>query len=206
MSSTTQGNQSAADDFDCDGYDDLAVGVSGEDVGELAGADGVNVLFGSATGLTGGGSQYFDHEAPGVAGSAEAEDHFGQALAGGDFSGNGKADLAIGVSDENVGVFADNGFVHVPYGTTRGLTTAGSQGFSEDSLPAPAAAGNSERFGLSLSTIDLDDDGLEDLVAAAPNDLHNGHLVGLVAVVPGRPPFADGFESGDASLWSATVP
>jgi hypothetical protein len=46
------GNSLAAGDFDDDGRTDLAVGVSGEKVGDLAGAGSVNVLFGlNADGL-----------------------------------------------------------------------------------------------------------------------------------------------------------
>ena len=196
----------AAGDFDGDGRDDLAVGVPGEDVGASADAGGVNILYGSAAGLGGDGSQYFDQDSPGVVGSVEASDHFGQALAAGDFSGNGRADLAIGAPDENVGIFADAGFVDVILGTPSGLTAHNSQGLAEDDLPAPGAGGDSDRFGLALTTLDLDGDGLADLVAAAPHDLFNGHPVGLVAVLPGRPMFADGFESGDSTAWSLTEP
>lgn len=196
----------AAADFDGDGYDDLAVGVPGEDVGALAEAGGVDILYGSAAGISGVGAQYFDQDTPEVINSVEAMDHFGQALAAGDFSGNGIADLAIGVPDENFGVFADAGIVNVLYGTPSGLTAHGSQGLSEDSLPAPAASADSDRFGLCLATIDLEGDGIRDLVAAAPHDLYNGYLVGLVAVVPGWPLFADGFEWGDTWRWSFTQP
>ncbi|KAB2968982.1 MAG: hypothetical protein F9K18_02030 [Thermoanaerobaculia bacterium] len=196
----------AAGDFDGDGFDDLAAGVPGEDVGALADAGGVNVLYGSAAGLTGAGSQYFDQDTPGVTGVAEALDHFGEALATGDFSGNGRADLAIGAPGENVGVFADAGTVNVFYGTGAGLSVVHNQGFTENELPPPAAPANSEFFGGALAAIDLDGDGLVDLAAAAPYDRFNGFPVGLVAVVPGRPLFVDGFESGDTARWSLTLP
>ncbi|KAB2964344.1 MAG: hypothetical protein F9K16_04545 [Thermoanaerobaculia bacterium] len=196
----------AAGDFDGDGYDDLAVGLPGEDVGVVADAGGVNVLYGSASGIAGDGAQYFDQESPGVIGGAETDDRFGQALAAADFSGNGRADLAIGVPDEDVGPFADAGFVDVLYGGSAGLTGMGSQGFELDDLPAPASSGNSERFGGALTVIDLDGDGLADLAAAAPLDDFNGFQVGLVAVLPGGPLFNDGFETGDTDRWSSTVP
>jgi len=37
-------------DFNGDGFTDLAVGVSGEDVGSAQDAGGVNIIYGSASG------------------------------------------------------------------------------------------------------------------------------------------------------------
>jgi hypothetical protein len=196
----------AAADFDGDGYDDLAVGVPGEDVGALADAGGVNVLYGSAAGLTDAAAQYFDQDSAAVPGAAEASDRFGAALAAGDFSGNGRADLAIGVPMEAFGGVGNAGYVDVLFGSASGLLTVGSQGFAENSLPAPGSLNESARFGLAMTTMDLDGDGILDLVAAAPYDHFNGYAVGLVAVIPGAPLFADGFESGDTTRWSSTVP
>jgi hypothetical protein len=45
------------------------------------GAGAVNVLYGSAAGLTGAGSQVFTQDSPGVPGTAEHDDLFGGALA-----------------------------------------------------------------------------------------------------------------------------
>jgi len=68
-------------DFNGDGFDDLAVGAPFEDVGGALGAGAVNVLYGSAAGLTGAGSQLFTQDSPGVPGVAEHDDLFGGALA-----------------------------------------------------------------------------------------------------------------------------
>jgi FG-GAP repeat len=68
-------------DFDGDGFDDLAVGVRGEDVDDLDDAGAVNVLFGSAAGLTAAGAQIWHQASPGVPGVAEPVDLFGNALA-----------------------------------------------------------------------------------------------------------------------------
>ena len=90
-------------DFDNDGFADLAVGVPREGIGtaELAGA--VNVLDGSANGLTGTGSQLLFQGGGGVADTAEPFDFFGNALAAGDFDNNGFIDLAVGVPGEDIG-------------------------------------------------------------------------------------------------------
>jgi hypothetical protein len=68
-------------DFDNDGFADLAVGVSSEDVGAIVDAGAVNVLYGSAGGLSGSGSQLFTQDSSGVVDAAEAGDQFGYALA-----------------------------------------------------------------------------------------------------------------------------
>jgi len=67
-------------DFNNDGLADLAVGAPTEAIGNLQGAGAVNVLYGSAAGLTGSGSQVFWQGPGGVAGTAEADDQFGLGL------------------------------------------------------------------------------------------------------------------------------
>ena len=52
----------------------------------------MSVLQGSSGGLTASGGQLFTQ----VGGAIEAGDRFGAALAAGDFSNNGFADLAVG--------------------------------------------------------------------------------------------------------------
>ncbi len=68
-------------DFDNDGSADLAVGVPFEDIGSIVNTGAVNVLPGSATGLTGTGSQFFTQDTAGGGSSAEEFDLFGFALA-----------------------------------------------------------------------------------------------------------------------------
>ncbi len=107
------GKALAAGDFNGDGRDDLAVGSPGEAVGSIAGAGAVNILFGGAFTLSSAGNQMWHQDVDGVADWSESEDHFGKALAAGDFDGDGQADLAIGVPQENVNAAADAGLVHV---------------------------------------------------------------------------------------------
>jgi hypothetical protein len=54
----------------------------------------------------------WSQNSPGIEGVAEAGDLFGDALAAGDFNGDGRADLAIGAPGENNA----RGVVHVLYG------------------------------------------------------------------------------------------
>ena len=69
-----------AGDFNGDKRDDLAIGVPFEAIGTIDGAGAVNVLCGSADGLTADGDQFWSQDKKGVLGQAEPGDRFGQSL------------------------------------------------------------------------------------------------------------------------------
>ncbi|HEX9637679.1 MAG TPA: hypothetical protein VGB99_09105, partial [Acidobacteriota bacterium] len=121
------GSALASGDFNGDGYDDLAIGVIGEDVMAIGNAGAVNVIYGSAAGLTAAGNQLWHQDSAGILGEAEAGDQFGSSLAAGDFDGNGFVDLAIGVPSEDIGAILGAGSINVLYGTGGGLSSAGNQ-------------------------------------------------------------------------------
>ena len=112
----------AGGDFNGDGFDDLAVGTTGDDIGTAANAGSVNLFRGSASGLTGGGIG--NQDTPGVLDAAENGDAFGSALAVGDFDDDGFDDLAIGVPGESIGAAVRAGMVNAVYGSSAGLTAA----------------------------------------------------------------------------------
>jgi hypothetical protein len=122
-------------DFDGDSYADLAIGLPGEDVGRIADAGAVNVIYGGASGLdTSRGLGLTQHTASGageLSGSAEAGDYLGAALTAGDFDGDSYADLAIGLPGEDVGRIADAGAVNVIYGGASGLDTSRGLGLTQ---------------------------------------------------------------------------
>ncbi|MFD4630687.1 FG-GAP repeat protein [Streptomyces sp. NPDC058284] len=82
------GFDTAYGDFDRDGYDDLAVGAPGEDVGSDKDGGTTQILWGSPSGLK-GGTTVKDPRPDG-------HDFFGGPLEAGDFNGDGRTDLAIG--------------------------------------------------------------------------------------------------------------
>ena len=57
----------------------------------------------------------------------ESGDHFGQALAHGDFDHDGYQDLAVGVPGEGVDVLISSGAVEVIYGALLGLDSSRRQ-------------------------------------------------------------------------------
>ena len=139
VGATAQAIGSLEADFNNDGFADLAVGAPTEAIGNLQGAGAVNVLYGSAGGVTGSGSQLFTQGAGGAAGTAEAGDGFGASLASGDFNNDGFADLAVGASGEAIGNIAGAGAVNVLYGSAGRLTGSGSQLFFQGAGGVPGS-------------------------------------------------------------------
>ena len=162
------GNALAAGDFNNDGFIDLAIGVPGEDLGTIADAGAVNVLYGSANGLSASGGQFFSQNTPGVFGGAETEDGFGSALGVGDFDNDGFADLAIGVPSEGLGTAAQAGAVNVLYGSAARLTATGNQQFFQGNSGVGGIAEPGDGFGFVLTGGDFNNDSFADLAIGVP--------------------------------------
>jgi hypothetical protein len=87
------GRALASGDFNADGADDLAIGYSEEEVGSVNNAGAVTVVYGSAANEA-AFAQRWTRDSPGVDGDPRVFDRFGEALATGDFDGDGFDDLA----------------------------------------------------------------------------------------------------------------
>jgi hypothetical protein len=182
------GSVLAAGDFDNDGNDDLAIGVLREEVGGIATAGAVNVLYGSGAGLTAEGNQLWDQDTPNVEGVAEEGDFFGAALAAGDFDGDGHDDLAIGVPQEAVGDASNAGAVNVLYGSLAGLAVTGDQIWHQDVADVEGVAEEDDVFGWALAAGDFNGDGDADLaIGDAFEDVGDVGGAGAVNVLYGSP-------------------
>jgi hypothetical protein len=193
----------AAGDLDGDGFDDLAIGAPGEDVGALRdqpASGAVTVLYGSASGLhVRSGRSAWTQNAVGVAGNAEAGDQFGAALAIGDFDGDERGDLAIGVPGEGVDGVVNAGAVNVLYGRSGGLSAGGDQLWTQNTPGIKGLSGANHLFGGALAAGDLSRNGRDELAIGIPGGVISGHAAaGAVAVLYGR---RDGLSSVD-DLWS----
>lgn len=189
-------------DFNGDGFADLSVGVPGEDVAGVLDAGAVSVLYGAAGGLqaTAPPDQLWHRAA--LEGAAGAEDHFGAALAFGDFNGDGFDDLAIGTPDDDMQDAVDGGRVSVVYGSSVGLTAAGNQLWDQSAPGVRGRAEDGDRFGSAVAAHDYNGDGFDDLAAGVPGDLVGEDVgAGAVAVLYGS---GAGIQatSPDDQLWT----
>ncbi|HWB20537.1 MAG TPA: FG-GAP repeat protein [Phycisphaerales bacterium] len=188
----------AVGDFDGDHRDDLAIGVPEEGLG-VAGAGAVHVLYGSSSGLTANGTQFFSQGTGGVREQEELNDYFGSVLAAGDFDHNGKDDLAIGVPDEDIDGVSNAGAVHVLYGSSNGLRTDNDDLWTENTNHIPSTCEAGDSLGHSLAAGDFDHDGRDDLAMGLSGKTVNGKMsAGAVIVLHGG---SNGLKSSGSEFW-----
>lgn len=154
MTSEGFGRAVTSGDFNGDGYIDAAVGAPRR--GDLR--DGrVRIFLGGATGLTRSIELYQTT-------GGESEDRYGYSLAAGDFNGDGIKDLAVGVPGED----ARAGRVMIYRGQRNNLSPLVFQASIATTAAGAPTAG--DRFGFSLATGDIDNDGDDELAVGAPGD------------------------------------
>jgi hypothetical protein len=140
----------------------------------VADAGAVSVLYGSASGLSDRAevdNQLWDQDTGSIVDVAETGDRFGAALAAGNINGDGRADLAVGVPDEDIGADDYAGAVNVLYGASPvGLHRMGNQFWHQDSPGVVDAASSSDEFGAALAVGDFDGNRLGDLAVGVPGE------------------------------------
>ncbi|MGW6909321.1 integrin alpha [Streptomyces sp. NPDC054940] len=169
------GYDTAYADFNGDGYDDMAVGAAGEDVGGDVDGGGLAILWGSASGITGKGVTIAD-PAP------TQHDAWGKNLAAGDFDGDGTDDLAVGNTSSTIHVFKG------------GFTTSGTALGGRYTVKPQILSGGQARGPLNLTAGDVNGDGRTDMVVDGfENDTEYGWNTNYL--VPGTD---GGLSAGDA--------
>jgi hypothetical protein len=149
------GSDLAYGDFDGDGYDDLATGAGGEDVGDDVDGGTAVILWGSASGLHGGTTVKDPRPTK--------HDRFGGILEAADLNGDGRVDLALGTTTSATVDIYRGGF-------TRGGSTGGQY-----TLLPPILSGNGDGL-RNLHSGDANGDGIEDLIVNGyENDTYDAY-------------------------------
>jgi FG-GAP repeat protein len=198
------GSALAVGDFGNGPQDDLAIGASGEDVGSLGSAGAVHVLFGSTSGLRGTQSQYMTQSSPGLAGTAEAGDGFGEPLAAGNLGRSGLADLVVGVTGEDIGSTQGAGAINVLYGSATGLSQTGAQFVSQNSAGIADTIEAGDAFGSTLFAANFGKGTQTDLAIGVPfEDAGPVRDSGVVHILYGA---SSGLTTTASQLWSQASP
>ncbi|GIJ78120.1 FG-GAP repeat-containing protein [Micromonospora phaseoli] len=168
----------------------LAIGdVNGDGLGEvIAGVPGaqnpaiyaglIAVFTGRTGGLSGSAVKVISQRTAGVPGSAEQDDRFGGALAVGDVTGDGRADVLVGAPGEAIGTKTGAGTIVLLKGSASGLTGTGAQGFDQDHAVVPGGTERDDKFGNSVAILNLDGTGPLDAVVASDGEEVAGDQAG----------------------------
>ncbi len=200
------GQSIAIIDRNGNGFDDLAIGV--DHWGDVARAGGVHLILCNASGPIFTTDLLVTQDTFGFVDQEEEFDHFGWALAGGDFNGDGLGDLAIGAPYEDFGnegsETLDAGVVHIIYGSTISQTSGGMAYFSKATAGIPGDPVEDESFGNSFAVGDFDGDGFDDLgIGVFGERAVPGADVGAVTILNGS---AAGLTGTGAASWSLNSP
>ena len=152
------GETLAAGDFNCDGVDDLAVGVPQEDFGQGEEDAGLVHVFSGhwVNGLSGGDETPYTQAGLPEDGVRSAGDNFGAALAAGQFS-NAKGPTGLGCESLAVGSPGEagrRGAVEVFYGSSQGdgISYASTQRWTQATATVYGAPEDGDEFGAMLGT------------------------------------------------------
>jgi hypothetical protein len=176
-----------------------------EEVSSEERAGAVNVIYGSNTGLTEMGDQFWHQDISGIEGVAEEDENFGESLAAGDFDADEKDDLAIGAPGEDFKSMEAAGQVQVLYGDSNGLSADRNERWHQNTSGIDGVAEENDRFGHALTTGDYDGDGAADLTIGVPyEDVGSTMDAGAINIIYGEK--SEGLTEDDDQFWHQDTP
>ncbi len=146
-------------DFNCDGFDDLAIGAPFASPGVEVEAGQVIVLWGDPSSPLEGPPTVLTEDSIFGVGNTEAFDHFGFALAAGDTDADDCDDLVIGTPGEDESGLVEMGAAYLLRGAMTGFEPMATRRTFEQS---------DATFGYAVAVGDFDLDGLGDLAVGGP--------------------------------------
>lgn len=171
-------------DFNRDGFDDIAVGAPGSGSGGLSSAGAVHIMYGSKKGIIKADNIRITQATEGVDGDREANDSFGSSLAAGDFNGDRRDDLAVGIPGQRADDNAGAGAAQIFEGSRTGIRPGRNTVITQTSGDLVSGAAQDDQFGASLAAGDLNGDGRDDLAVGSPGDMvRNRRATGRVHVL-----------------------
>lgn len=170
----------AAGNLNSDPYDDLAIGVPYEDIGDVTDAGYLIVLFGSRDGLVAQDAQGFHQDTPNVPGVPEEEDRFGWALT--TYGSPNAPRLAVSAPWEDVEILGEAHGAVLIFETSRsGLDPNGR--YTQQTVGVEGSPEPGDAFGYALTSGDFDGDGYFDLVVGSPyEDLFGEENTGRIDI------------------------
>ena len=156
------------DPVDGQGFD-LALGDLNDDgrADLVDGEDSIKIYYGTTNGPDTTTTREIDQDTPGVPGTQEAADSFGNELTIGDVDGDGYGDVLVGNPFEGVGTVSQAGAFAVVPGGPDGPTGAGTKVISQNTAGVPGAAEESDRFSWAFDLVDGNGDGRAEPVVGA---------------------------------------
>lgn len=195
------GSELAAGDFGGRGpLDDLAIGVPGEDINSQDAAGAINIVYGSFRGLNPRAPSPLLHQSvPGVPGAPEQDGHFGNELVAGDLGRSAEDELAVGVSQADVGAAESAGVVYVLYGSPSRVRGYGTQMWHQGSRGIGGEPEAGDNFGTALAVANFGRGDRADLAIGIPYKSKGGKVLVLYGS-------AFGLRAVGNRLWSQGSP
>jgi hypothetical protein len=145
------------DDFNGDGYRDLAVGSPHANVGAADNAGAVVVFYGTSTGISASSKRsVITQNSTNVPGKAEDFDFFGDSLTSADLNEDGYADLVVGAPYEDIGDNDGVGQATILWGGKSGLSGGST-------VPQPSSLAEWDTYATGVAAADFNGDGHADL-------------------------------------------
>lgn len=194
----------AAFNLDGDGCTDLVVGAPGEDLGGVADAGALLVMFGSPDGLGSGRSTlWIDQDTAKIPGARERGDQFGYRLSTARAMGADAATVVAGTPYEDAGSTRDSGAVTAMWFTGPGEVAA-ARWFDQGTPGVPGTRESGDLFGSDVEPAQVSgSSGRWDLIVGLPyEDVGSAQNAGAVIRIED---IAEARSSYPSRWWSQNV-